>query len=183
MEYALVRSRPTAEGARWSFTSGNLARGTAPAKDVHLRASVMQASVLPSDTSASRIFAMGCNKRGFRPERLELSLSLPPSSRPACGVLTIDTSGAAQVRILLYVEHWAVLHSSLSGHQFGRESIRLARNRSRPSAQVTDAQAEARGLRVEPCAVALEVQSPAAPRCPAVNGGPCESVIPSLMLS
>jgi hypothetical protein len=98
MEYALVRSRPTAEGARWSFTSGNLARGTAPAKDVHLRASVMQASVLPSDTSASRIFAMGCNKRGFRPERLELSLSLPPSSRPACGVLTIDTSGAAQVR-------------------------------------------------------------------------------------
>ena len=34
----------------------------------------------------------------FRPERLELSLSLPPSSRPACGVLTIDTSGAAQVR-------------------------------------------------------------------------------------
>ena len=92
MEYALVRSRPTAEGARWSFTSGNLARGTAPAKDVHLRASVMQASVLPSDTSASRIFAMGCNKRGFRPERLELSLSLPPSSRPACGVLTIDTT-------------------------------------------------------------------------------------------
>ena len=35
---------------------------------------------------------MGCNKRGFRPDRLELSLSLPPSSRLACGVLTIDTT-------------------------------------------------------------------------------------------
>src|ERR1035441_189650 len=35
---------------------------------------------------------MGCNKRGFGPDRLELSLSLPPSSRLACGVLTIDTT-------------------------------------------------------------------------------------------
>ena len=53
------------------------------------------------------------------------------------------------MRILLYVEHWAVLHSSLSGHQFGRESIRLVRNRRRPSERGADAQAEARGLRVE----------------------------------
>ena len=33
---------------------------------------------------------MGCNKRGFGPDRLELSLSLPPSSRLACGVPNIE---------------------------------------------------------------------------------------------
>jgi hypothetical protein len=33
---------------------------------------VVQASVLPSDTSASRKLAMGCNRRDFGPYSLEL---------------------------------------------------------------------------------------------------------------
>src|ERR1035437_2394122 len=37
MEYALVRSRPTAKKSRWAFTSANSARGTASARDIHLR--------------------------------------------------------------------------------------------------------------------------------------------------
>jgi hypothetical protein len=35
---------------------------------------------------------MACAGRGFRPNRPELNLSLPPYSRPACGMLTIDTN-------------------------------------------------------------------------------------------
>jgi hypothetical protein len=46
-------------------------------------------SVLPSDTSISPMLATTCAGRGFRPNRPELNLSLPPSSRPACGVLTL----------------------------------------------------------------------------------------------
>jgi hypothetical protein len=53
---------------------------------------IEQVSVLPSDTFASRVCTMGCNRRGFGPEPLELGLSLPPSSRPAGGLLTIDTN-------------------------------------------------------------------------------------------
>jgi hypothetical protein len=37
MEYALVRSRPTAKRSRWAFTRANSARGTASARDIHLR--------------------------------------------------------------------------------------------------------------------------------------------------
>ena len=37
-------------------------------------------SVLPSDTSASRRFAMGCNRPGFRPDGLELRSVTSPSS-------------------------------------------------------------------------------------------------------
>jgi hypothetical protein len=33
---------------------------------------VRQASVLPGDTSVRRIFAVGCNRRGFKPDGLEL---------------------------------------------------------------------------------------------------------------
>jgi len=64
-------------------------------------------------------------------------------------VLTTDTSGAVQVRTSFHVGHWAGLLSGLAGHSSEKSLSRLARNRRRPSAQGTDAQAEARGLRVE----------------------------------
>ena len=94
--------------------------------------------------------ADGSQKRGQRPAWLiSPHIGRRVCAEPVQASLTIDTSGVVQVRALLYVGHWAGLLSGLSGHQFGRESIRLARNRRRPSAQGTDARAEARGLRVE----------------------------------
>ncbi len=43
---------------------------------------LMQVSVLPSDTSASRRFAVGCNRLGFRPDSLELWLVTGPFQPP-----------------------------------------------------------------------------------------------------
>jgi hypothetical protein len=51
-------------------------------------------SVLPSDTPASCEFTMGCTRRVLALIASNSGLSLVPSSRPACGVLTIDTLGA-----------------------------------------------------------------------------------------
>jgi hypothetical protein len=42
----------------------------------------VQVSVLPSDTSISRRFAMGCNKRGFKPDGLELRSVTSPFQPP-----------------------------------------------------------------------------------------------------
>jgi hypothetical protein len=45
MEYALVRSRPTAKRTRGAFTSANSARGTASARGVHLRPRTVMATL------------------------------------------------------------------------------------------------------------------------------------------
>ena len=81
--------------------------------------------------------------------RICVTAHLAPQIENRTSVLTTNTSGSVQVRTLLYVGHWAGLLSGLSGHQFARESIRLARNCRRRSAQGTEAQAAARELRVE----------------------------------
>jgi hypothetical protein len=44
--------------------------------------SCVQVSVLPSDTSASRRFAMGCNRRGFRSDGLEFWSVTSPFQPP-----------------------------------------------------------------------------------------------------
>ena len=53
----------------------------------------VQVQVFPNDTSASRRFIMGCNKRGLSLMPSNSGLSLAHTSRPACGVLTIDRLG------------------------------------------------------------------------------------------
>ena len=67
---------------------------------------LMQVSVLPSDTSASRRFAVGCNRRGFRPDSLELWLChwpLPAAPRVGCSLLT-------QAQLLLSLRMGLGLH-------------------------------------------------------------------------
>jgi hypothetical protein len=61
MEYALVRFRPTAKRTRWAFTSANSARGTASARDVHLRPGIGDSNPLHPSLRVSRLRIPGAH--------------------------------------------------------------------------------------------------------------------------
>ena len=76
---------------------------------------IMPGSVIPIDTSASLIFAMGCNRPGLGLVTSDSVLSLAPSSRPPCGVLTIETPSGASFGVIL---PWVFTETSGGGRNW-----------------------------------------------------------------